>query len=184
MIDPKGKPIPVILNKKIDTTGPLEVNIREKTVTRREFHQEQVSLDKIVADSDSKFYITGKTTKIGLQNFLQLASKHDLNEVDGLDREELVVSSELLTKIATSSVVDEDDEHLKYIDSAAIGVFFASALLSIFALLIKTPADLKTFAWILLVISALFLGNYSYRGMKSGEMRRVWRLLLKSLTKH
>ncbi|GEM_PF-5846560 len=175
---------PVIVKKRVETTGPLEVNIREKIVTRREFNQEQVSLDSIVKDSDSKFYITGKTTKIGFMNFVQLISKHNIGEVEGLDREDIVISSDLITQIATASVVDADEEFLHYIDASAIGIFIASFVLSLFALFSKTLSDLKTFSWILLLISGLFLLHYTYRGMKSGELKRVWRLMLKSLTKH
>lgn len=179
----KEKSIPVIIKRKVESTGPLQINLNEKMVTRREFHQEQMSLDKIVADSASQFYMTGKTTKISLHNFLQLVSKHDMNEIENLQQEDIVISSDLVTRIATASVVDEDEESLKYVDCVAIGIFLASFLLSVFSLFTKTPQDLKTFAWFLLVISALFLSNYTYRGMKSGELHRVWRLLLKSLTK-
>jgi len=179
----KGKPIPVILNKKVESTGPIEVNVQERKIDRRVFHQEQVSLDKIVSDSDSQFYITGKTTKIGLRNFLQLVTKHDLNEVENLDKEEVVVSSELITRVATASVVDEDEEGIKYVDSVAIGMFLASFFLSIFALLTKTETDLKTFAWILLLVSTLFLVNYTYRGIQSKELHRIWRMCIKSLSK-
>ncbi|MGE3278387.1 MAG: hypothetical protein AB7J40_01105 [Candidatus Altimarinota bacterium] len=179
----KGKPIPVILNKKVENTGPIEVNVQERKIDRRVFHQEQVSLDKIVSDSDSQFYITGKTTKIGLRNFLQLVSKHDMNEVENLDKEEIVVSSDMITRIATASVVDEDEEGMKYVDSFSIGIFIASFLLSIFALMTKTETDLKTFAWILLLVSTLFLVNYTYRGIQSKELHRIWRLCIKSLSK-
>lgn len=176
-------PEPIIVKRKLETTSPLEVNILNKSVTRREFHQEQVSLDKIVSDSDSKFYITGKTTKIGFINLIQLVSKHSINEVDGLGQEEVVLSSNLLSKIATASVVDEDDEFMRYIDAGAVGVFLSSFLLSIFGLAIRNTDDLKTFAWILLLVSAVFLSNYIYRGIRSGEIHRVWRLLIKSLTR-
>jgi hypothetical protein len=179
----KGKPIPVILNKRVEGTGPLEINVQEKKIDRRVFHQEQVSLDKIVNDSDSQFYITGKTTRIGLRNFLQLVTKHDMNEVENLDKEEIVVSSELITRVATASVVDEDEEGLKYVDSVAIGVFLSSFFLSLFALLIKTESDLKTFAWILLLLSMIFLANYTYRGMKSKQLHKIFRMCIKSLSK-
>jgi len=178
----KGRPIPVILKKRLEESGPLEINVQEKRIDRRVFHQEQVSLDKIVSDSSSQFYITGKTTKIGLMNFLQLAKKHDLNEID-LSTEELVVSSELITKIATATVVDDEAEDLKYIDAGSIGIFIASFFLSIFALLTKTQADIKTFSWILLLLSGLFLTNYVYKGVKSKELGRLWRLCIKSLSK-
>jgi hypothetical protein len=161
----------------------LEVNIRHKSVSRREFHQEGVSLDKIVNDSDSKFYITGRTTKVGFINLIQLVSKHNINEVDGMEQEEVVLSSDLLSKIASASVVDEDDEFMRYIDAGAVGVFFASFLLSIFGLVIRTTEDLRTFSWILLFVSVIFLANYTYRGIRSGEIHRVWRLLIKSLTR-
>jgi|CXWL01.1.fsa_nt_gi hypothetical protein len=178
----KGKPIPVILKQRIEGSGPLEINIQEKRIDRRVFHQEQVSLDKIVSDSASQFYITGKSTKIALLNFLQLIKKHDLNEVD-LSAEEVVLSSDLITKIATASVVDDDEESLKYIDAGAIGMFIASFFLSIFALLTKTEEDLKTFAWILLLLAVVFLSNYLYRGIKGKELSRLWRLCIKSLSK-
>lgn len=179
----KGKPIPVILKKRVEGTSPIEVNVQERKIDRRVFHQEQVSLDKIVNDSNSQFYITGKTTKIGLKNFLQLVSKHDLNEVEGLQDEEVVVSSDLITKVATATVVDEDEENLKYVDAVSIGVFLASFLLSIFALLTKTQEDVKTFSWILLLVSGLFLANYTYRGIKSNQLSKVWRAIIKSLSK-
>ncbi len=179
-----GNPFPVIVKKRLESTGPLEVNIREKIVTRREFNQEQVSLDSIVKDSDSKFYITGRTTKIAFTNFIQLISKHNIGEVEGLEREDIVLSSDLVTRLATASVVDADEEFLHYVDASAIGIFLASFVLSFFSLVSKTLSDLKSFSWILLLISGLFLLHYTYRGLKSGELKRVWRLMLKSLTKH
>jgi hypothetical protein len=179
----KGKPIPVILNKRVENTGPIEVNVQERKIDRRVFHQEQVSLDKIVSDSDSQFYITGKTTKIGLRNFLQLVGKHDMNEVENLDKEEVVVSSDVITRIATATVVDEDEEGIKYVDSVAIGIFVSSFFLSMFALFIRTETDLKTFAWILLLVSTLFLANYTYRGMKSKQIHKIFRLCIKSLSR-
>lgn len=178
----KGQPIPVILKKRVENSGPLEINIQEKRIDRRVFHQEQVSLDKIVSDSASQFYITGKSTKIGLMNFLQLVKKHDLNEVE-LSQEEVVLSSDLITKIATASVVDDDEESMKFIDAAAIGMFIAAFFLSLFALLTKTQEDLKTFSWILLLLSGVFLSNYLYRGIKSRELHRIWRLCIKSLSR-
>lgn len=179
----KGKPVPVILKKKIQETPPLEVNIHRGRVNHGVIREEQVSLDKIVEDSQSNFYITGKTTKIGLNNFLQLIEKHDTTEVENMDVEEVVVSSELITRIATTTVIDEDAEDLKYIDSLAIGILSTSFFLSLFALFTRTTEDIRTFAWILLLVSFAFLSNYTYRGIKSGELKRVARICLKSLSK-
>lgn len=179
----KGKPIPVILKKKITDSGPLEVEVGERRRQYQTIREEQVSLDKIIEQSDSKFYVTGKTTKIGLNNFLQLIEKHETGEIEGMNEEEIVVSSDLITQVASAPVVDEDQEDMKYIDSVAIGIFAASLFLSIFALLAKSQTDVRTFAWILLLVSLVFLGNYTYKGVKSGELTRVIRVCIKSLSR-
>ena len=179
----KGKPVPVILKKKVNETGPIEVQVHDGKIERKVVREEQVSFDKIVDDSGSQFYITGKTTKIGLGNFLQLIEKHNIGEVDNLFDEEIIVSSELITNIATASVVDEDEDDLKYVESLAVGVLSGGFFLSLFALLVKTQQDLKTYAWILLLVSGGFLGYYLVKGMKSGELPRVARICIKSLSK-
>lgn len=179
----KGKPIPVILKRKLEETPPLEVNIHRGKIHHEVIREEQISFDKIVEDSQSNFYITGKTTKIGLNNFLNLIEKHDIAEVENMDQEEVIVSSELITRVATASVIDEDAEDLKYIDSLAIGILGASFFLSLFALFTKTSEDIKTFAWILMLVSFAFLANYTYRGIKSGELKRVTRICFKSLSR-
>ncbi|MDP3975801.1 MAG: hypothetical protein Q8P95_02695 [bacterium] len=174
--------IPVTIKKKLETE-PVEINLHHRQVDRRNFNQDQVSLDKIVEDSDSSFYITGKTTKIGLLNFLRLIDKHDINEVDGLPEQELVVSSDLITRIATATVLDEEEEDGKYIDAVAIGIFLAALFLSGLTLLTQTLADVQSFAWILLVLSGAFIVYYSYKGAKSGTLKRVVRVCIKSLSK-
>lgn len=182
-MDDKGRAIPVILKKKIQETSPLQINVEDKKIHRQVSREEAVSFDKIMEDSESKFYITGKTTKIGLMNFLTLFEKHDTNEIENLNEEEIVVSSELVTQIATSEVIDEEDEDLKYIDAVAIGIFTSSLLLSVFILSTSTLADIKTLGWILLVVSLVFLGNYTYKGVKSGNLMRVMRVIIKSLSR-
>jgi len=182
-MEDKGKPVPVILKKKVQETEPLQVNVRKRDTEHKVVREEQVSFDKILDDSKSEFYITGKTTKIGLMNFLNLIDKHDIGEVAGLDEEEIVLSSDLVTRIATASVIDEIQEDLKYVDSFAIGVFISACFLSIFALLTASMNDIRTFAWILLLISGLFLAHYTYRGIKSGELNRVSKIIIKSLSK-
>src|SRR3990172_3294558 len=127
----KGQAIPVILKKKVEETGPLQVNIGKDTIHRQYNREEHVSLDRIFEDSESKFYMAGKNTKIGLLNFLQLFDKHDTNEILDLEKEDIVISSELITRIATAPVVDEDQEDMKYIDAVAIGIFCSSLFLFI-----------------------------------------------------
>jgi hypothetical protein len=179
----KGKPVPVILNKKIQDTGPIEVEVRRGNVERKVVREEQISFDKIVEDSDSKFIMTGKMTKIGLGNFLQLIEKHEIGEVQGFFEEEIVVSSDIITQIATASVVDEDDEDMKYIESMAIGVLSGGLFLSIFILTIRTTEDLRSYAWIIMLVSLGLLGYYTWKGVKSGELKRILRVCVKSLSK-
>ncbi|MDP2691520.1 MAG: hypothetical protein U1C97_00370 [Candidatus Gracilibacteria bacterium] len=180
----KGDSIPVIINKRIEDTGPIHFNVRDSKIERAVTREEHVSLDKIIEDSQSSFLITGKSTKIQLMNFLNLIDRHELADVmEDMRREEIVISSNLITQIATAPVVDEDDEDMKYIDSFAIGIFCSALFLSIFALITKTVEDLRTFAWILLLISLFFLGNYTYRGIKSGQLKKVIRVCIKSLSK-
>ena len=180
----KGQAVPVILKKKVSSSSnPLEVEVRNGKIERTVNREEHVSFDKIIENSESNFYITGKTTKIGLLNFLNLIEKHDINEVEGIFKEEIIVSSEIITQIATATVIDEDTENLKYVESLSVGVLIGGFVLSLFALLIRTEQDLKTYAWILLLVSAGFLGYYSYRGMKSGELKKVIRICIKSLSK-
>jgi desulfoferrodoxin (superoxide reductase-like protein) len=179
----KGKPVPVILNNKIKDTGPIEVEVRRGQVEHKVVREEQISFDKIVEDSDSKFIMTGKMTKIGMGNFLQLIEKHEIGEVNGFFEEEVVVSSEMITQIATASVVDEDDEDMKYIESMAIGVLTGGLFLSIFILAIKTTEDLRSYAWIILLVSLGLLGYYTWKGLKSGELKRIIRVCVKSLSK-
>lgn len=185
MSDDKGQPIPVIFKKKEenDDKRAIDVNVHHKKIDRRVFTQEQIGIDKIAQDSDASFYITGKTTKIGFLNFLQLISKHDMGQVEMKENEEVVVSSDLVMKIATAEVVDSDEEDMKFIDAMAIGIFISGFFLSAFALISNSIADINTFAWILLVVSLLFLGHYTYRGSKSGELQRYMRVAMKSLSK-
>ena len=182
-MEDKDKRIPVIIKKELKKTGPLEVNVRRRDEEHYTIREEHISFDKIVEDSKSEFVITGKTTKIGLMNFLNLVEKHDILELDNLDKEELILGSELITRIATATVIDEIQEDLKYVDSFAIGIFLASFLLSLFALFTSGLADIKTFSWILLLISGAFLGHYIYRGVKSGELNRITRVVITSLSK-
>ncbi len=179
----KGRSVPVILNKKVQDTGPIEVEVRRGNVERKVVREEQISFDKIVEDSESKFIMTGKMTKIGLGNFLQLIEKHEIGEVDGFFQEEIVVSSDMITQVATASVVDEDDEDMKYIESMAIGVLTGGFFLSVFILAVRTTEDLRSYAWIILLVSIGLLGYYSYKGIKSGELKRIIRVCIKSLSK-
>lgn len=179
----KGKSVPVIINKKFKETGPIEVEVRRGNVERKVVREEQISFDKIVEDSESKFIMTGKMTKIGMGNFLQLIEKHEIGEVEGFFEEEIVVSSDVITQVATASVVDEDDEDMKYIESMAIGVLTGGLFLSIFIIAMKTPEDLRSYAWIILLVSLGLLGFYTYKGMKSGELKRILRVCVKSLSK-
>jgi len=179
----KGSPIPVILNKKVSDRKPLEINLRGKDKAQKISREESISFDKIVESSNSEFLITGKTTKIGLTNFLQLIDKHDIGEVEDFHEQEVVVSSDLITRIAMAEVVDEDEEGMKYVDAAAIGIFGTSLFLSIFALFTKTAADIKTFSWILMLVSLVFLGHYTYSGIKSGQLAKVVRIVIKSLSR-
>lgn len=179
----KGTPVPVILNKKVEKTGPLEVEVRRGNVERKVVREEQISFDKIVEDSDSKFIMTGKMTKIGMGNFLQLIEKHEIGEVEGFFNEELIVSSDLITQVATASVVDEDDEDMKYVESMAIGVLTGGLFMALFILMIKTTEDLRSYAWIIFLISFGMLGYYLYKGIKNGELKRIIRVAIKSLSK-
>ena len=179
----KGQAIPVILKKKVEETGPLQVNIGKDTIHRQYNREEHVSLDRIFEDSESKFYMAGKNTKIGLLNFLQLFDKHDTNEILDLEKEDIVISSELITRIATAPVVDEDQEDMKYIDAVAIGIFCSSLFLSLFILMSAELAEIKTFSLILVIVSLVFLGNYTYRGIKSGQLMKAARICIKSLSK-
>lgn len=179
----KGQPVPVILKKKVEETGPVEVDVKRGTVNRTINREEQVSFDKIISDSQSSFYITGKTTKIGLGNFLDLIDKHQIGEVDNFYDEDIVISSDLITRIATASTVDEDDDDLKYVESMSIGVLTGGFLLSLFALFMQSQEDIKTYAWIVLLVSLGFLGYYLYKGVKTGELKRIIRVCIKSLSK-
>ncbi|MDF2379385.1 MAG: hypothetical protein P1V18_04155 [Candidatus Gracilibacteria bacterium] len=185
MPEDKGQPIPVIFKKKDDKvqSPAIDVNVHHKKIDRRVFTQEQIGIDKIAQDSDASFYITGKTTKIGFLNFLQLVSKHDMGQVQMKENEEIVLSSDLVMRIATADVVDSDEDDMRFIDAMAIGIFIAGFFLSCFALLSNNIADINTFAWILLTVSLLFLGHYTHRGSKSGELQRYFRVAVKSLSK-
>jgi hypothetical protein len=179
----KGEPIPVFLQKRKESdTSPIEVQV-QKSQKPTVIQQEHVSLDKIVQSSESSFYITGKTTKIGLLNFLNLLDKHELNEIEGLEKEEVVVSSQLITEIASAEVADEDEDNLKYIDSFAIGVFVASFGVSLFMIFAAQIQDIRAFSWILLLLSVAFLGHYTYKGIRSGELEKVTKAVIKSLSK-
>ena len=183
-MDDKGDAIPVIFKKKMEDRGPIEINVgRRGDIIRQVSREEHISLDKIVEDSQSQFYIAGKTSKIGLMNFLKLVEKHDITEVTGLEQEQVIVSTELITHIATATVIDEDQEDMKYIDSLAVGIFTSCFILALFALLTQTLADLKSFAWLLLLLSTGFLSYYLYRGVKSGQLRKVIRICVKSLSR-
>ncbi len=179
----KGQPIPVVLSNPTEKTGPIEVNVSRENTNRQVIQQEHISLDKIVGDSGSSFYVTGKNTKINLMNFLTLLEKHELAEVAQLDQEELVVSSDLITRVAMAPVVDEDENDMQYIDAFVIGFFVSGLLISIFLLVIGTLEDMKSLSWILVLVSVLFLGQYLYKGVKSGELNRIIRVVVKSLSK-
>jgi hypothetical protein len=82
----------------------------EKT---RVIRREQVNLDKIMEGSGSKFYVTGDTVKIGVRELLDLADKHDLDQVRDWTQEEAVISAKLLASIARADVVEEEEEERK-----------------------------------------------------------------------
>ena len=177
--------IPVILRRKdpLQKEEALEVKLHQIKEDRHYYSQEQVGIDKIVEDSGSQFYITGKKVKIRLMDLLNLVEKHDTAEVQGMEDEEVVVSSALLTRIATAEILDEEEEKLKLFDATAVGLFISAGLLSLFALTTKTLADIKTFAWIILGISGFFLLHFFYRGIKSGEVRSLMKTWLRNAGK-
>ena len=112
-----------------------------------------------------------------------MAQRLHTNEILDLEKEDIVISSELITRIATAPVVDEDQEDMKYIDAVAIGIFCSSLFLSLFILMSAELAEIKTFSLILVIVSLVFLGNYTYRGIKSGQLMKAARICIKSLSK-
>jgi hypothetical protein len=161
----------------------VQVKLHKVQEDRRYYSQDQVSIDKIVEDSESNFYITGKNVKLSFLDLLNLVEKHNINQVANLDEEEIIVSSKLVTQIATADITDEDEDKLKLIDATAVGLFMGSLLLSVFALFTKTMADIKTFSWVILGVSAFFLTHYLYRGYKSGEIRNLSKAWMRKLGK-
>jgi len=184
MSDDKGKPIPVIFQKgRRNDSDSVELKMEHKKIDRRVFSQQQVGIDKIVEDSDSSFYITGKTTKIPFLNFIQLISRHDIGQVEGKEHEEMVVSSDLIMRIATADITDEDEEAMQYVDATAVGMFIAGFLLASFALISRNVEDITTLSWIVLLVSTLLLVHYTYKGAKSGDLQKYARAAMKSLTR-
>jgi hypothetical protein len=169
----EGKDFVVKRREIEEQNKPISVRVSKREVDRNVFHQEQISLDKIVEDSDSRFYIAGKTLKMNLGDFVSLVEKHELGEVPHWEDEEVILSSKLVTDIATSTVTDEDEDQLKLFDAVAVGLFVAGFLMSLFIVLTKSIADVRTFAWIIMAISAFFIASYIYRGHKSGELKRL-----------
>jgi len=183
-MDDKGKPIPVIFSKRVrERPDQVEINLQHKQIDRRVFNQDQVGIDKIVEDSESTFYITGKTTKIPLLNFLQMVGKHDMAQVADKEAEEIVLASDLIVRIASAEITDEDEENMKFVDATVIGMFIAAFFLSGFALISNSLKDIATFSWILLLVSLLFLSHYIYQGFRSGDLQKYMRAAVKSLSK-
>ncbi|HEC20954.1 MAG TPA: hypothetical protein ENI70_00375 [Candidatus Peregrinibacteria bacterium] len=163
-------PIPVILKK----IPPEKKGIQNEDLTKREtryYRQEQLSLDKIVEGSGSQFYITGENTRVTFKDLLDLIEKHDISQVHDIDKEEIVLSSKLLTGIAKADVVEEEEEELRYIDASAIGIFIGGFFISLFSLLTPSASDIHAVSWVIILVSGFFLLSYLYKGIRSGFLR-------------
>jgi hypothetical protein len=163
---------PEIVRQPRNSQDSVQVKLNRIKEDRHYYSQEQLGIDKIVEDSESSFYVTGKTVKMNLIDFLNLAEKHDISTID-MSNEEIVLSSSLITQMATAEVIDEDEDKLKLFDATAVGLFISGTLLSLFALFTKTMADIKTFSYVILGVSAFFLAHYAYKGTKTGEIKRL-----------
>ena len=183
MVESDENPV-VIKRRELDSMDrPISVRVAKKEVDRNVFHQEQVSLDKIVEDSESRFYIAGKTLKMNLGDFLSLVDKHEITEVPHWEEEEIIVASKLVTDIATATVTDEDEDNLKLFDAAAVGVFLSGLLISVFVVFTRSLEDMKTFGWVIFGVCAFFLLTYLYRGYHSGEIRKLFKAWLRKAGK-
>ena len=169
-------PIPVVL-KNLD--DEMERNEKTKVIRR-----EQINLDKIMEGSGSKFYVTGDTVKIGIRELLDLADKHDMDQVLHLEKEEAVISAKLLAGIARADVVEEEEEELQYIDAAAIGLFVAGFMAGLIGIFITEIAHVRTVAWVIFFVSTAMLISYIYQGIRTGFIKRFWKKYLAKMAKY
>lgn len=175
---PQETPVPVVV-KRIASDESVKKLERDISVTR----EEQFNLDKIIEGAGTKFYVTGDTVKIGFYELLDLSTKHNIAQVQDANKEEVVVSSRLLTSIARAEVVDQEEQELQYVDAASVGIFIGAILFGLVGILLTDLEQLMTFSWILLIVGGVMLSSYTYQGMKSGFLRKLWRKYLAKMAK-
>lgn len=169
-----GMPVPVILKNLTD-----EDDNKKARVIRRE----QVNLDKIMEGAGTKFYVTGDTVKVGFRELLDLAEKHDLRQVLHLDEEDAIISARLLAGIARSDMVDEEEAELQYIDAAAVGLFVGGFLFGLIGIFVAEISHVHTASWVVLLVSVVMLISYTYQGLRTGFIRKLWKKYLAKMAK-
>ena len=175
---PQETAVPVVV-KRITPDESVKKLERDISVTR----EEQFNLDKIIEGAGTKFYVTGDTVKIGFYELLDLSTKHNIAQISDANKEEVVVSSRLLTNIARSEVVDQEEQELQYVDAASVGIFIGAILFGLVGILLTDLEQLMTFSWILLIVGGVMLSSYTYQGIKSGFLRKLWRKYLAKMAK-
>lgn len=174
--DDNDMTVPVVVHSS-DTERDHRVHEQRKIV-----REEKVDLDKIIEGAGTKFFVTGERVEVGFRELLDLAAKHDLGQILDVERESVTVSSKLLTGMARADVIDEEDPELQYIDAIAVGLFLGGFLLGLIALFMS-DGDLKTAAWVILLLSVAMLSSYAYQGIKTGFLKKMVKKYLAKMAK-